>query len=413
MRCCVITPYPPDMCGVAIYSRSLVSELSKHVEVSVVANQTDGPSVEHRDGAKVVRCWRRHTLTCFLKMFWAVAHEHPDVIHVQHEYLVYGARKYSALFPLLLILLRLLRRPVVVTMHSVILLDKATGRFFYEHGVGRRFASLKRGLTAFVTRLIGLLSDAVIVHKHLMKKALVEQYGFDKDKIRVIPHGVYPPKTVRGAKRKLGLKGHVILFSGFVIPGKGVEQLIEAFSKLLARGVDAVLVIAGRYHPRLRLENPWYLGSVERAIEKSGLHGRVIFLNRFLTEEELNLYLSAADVVVLPYTDDSIIGASGVLVRSVATGKPVVATSIPRFLEDLADGLNVLLVKPRDVDGLVRAIGRILRNPRLGRETVKAVEEWVSERAWKNVALKTVRVYEELVGTRGYYESPEGGSARC
>ena len=328
MRCCMITPYPPDVCGVAVYSRDLVSELSKHVEVSVIANQTDGPSVEYRDGAKVVRCWRRHTLTCFLRMFWAVAHEHPDVVHVQHEYLVYGARKYSALFPLLLILLRFLRRPVVVTMHSVILLDKATGRFFREHGVGRRFPSLKRGLTAFVTKLIGLLSDAVIVHKHLMKETLVERYGFDEDKIRVIPHGVHPPKTVRDAKRKLGLKGHVILFSGFVIPGKGVEQLIEAFSKLLAKGVDAVLVIAGRYHPRLRLENRWYLGSVERAIEKNNLHGRVIFLNRFLTEEELNLYLSAADVVVLPYTDDSIIGASGVLVRSVATGKPVVALSL-------------------------------------------------------------------------------------
>lgn len=396
MSCCLITPYPPDRCGIAIYSRGLASKLVKHVEVSVIANRDGGPYRVEEEGVRVVRCWRRHTLTYFLKIFRAAARERPAIIHVQHEYLVYGARKYSALFPLLLMLLRLLRKPIVVTMHSVILLNKADGRFFYEHGVGHRFPSIKRGLTIFVTKLIHLLSNLVLVHKELLKKVLVHQYGFSEERVRVIPHGVDYIKPIEDAKRRLGLKSMVIAFTGFVIPGKGVETLVEAFSRLAERHSETMLLIVGEYHPRLRIENPWYIGSIERIIKEVGVGDRILFLGRFIPDEELLLYLSAADIVVLPYTDDAIAGASGALVRCAPLGKPIIATSIPRFLEDLEDGFNALLVEPGDVKSLVEALERLIGDPSLRRRIAENIRRWALGRRWEEIAMRTLKLYEEL-----------------
>jgi glycosyltransferase involved in cell wall biosynthesis len=393
----MITPYPPDRCGIALYSKDLISKLSRYMEVSVIANWDEAPrGVEDEGVVRVVRCWRRHTLTYFFAIFKATSKERPRVIHVQHEYLVYGARKYSLLFPLLLLMLKLLRRPLIVTMHSVILLSKADESFFYEHGVGHRFAALKRGLLIFMTRLICRLSDMIVVHKELMKRILVNQYGLREEKIRVIPHGVPHLKPVEEAKRRLGLRGLVIAFTGFIIPGKGVETLIRAFSRFLEKQPETTLLIVGGYHPRLRIENPWYLGSIERALRDSGVGGRVIFTNRFLLEDELHLHLSAADVIVLPYTDDAIVGASGALARCASLGKPIIATSIPRFLEDLIDNFNALLVEPGDVDDLVEALERILGGSSLRRRITTSLGRWVSERGWRRVALKTLRLYREL-----------------
>ncbi len=401
MKCCIITPYPPDRCGIAVYSKSLISKLSKHIEISVIANKyRKKNSIEVENRVRIIRCWRRRTVTCFPRIFMAVAREKPTIIHIQHEYLVYGVRKYSALFPLLLILLKFLRKPIVVTMHSVIIPDRACERFFREHGVGGRFATLKRGLTVFITRLIHMLSDTVIVHKNLMKNILVTQYGFREDKVRVIPHGVKAGKLVKEAKCELGLKDWVILFVGFIIPGKGIEILIKAFSKLLKSGHDATLVIAGGYHPRLRMERRWFIGSIERAVKENNVEGKVIFLNRFIPEEELDLFISAADIVALPYTDDSIAGASGALARCAPLGKPIIATAIPRFLEDLVDEVNALIVKPGDADELANAMIRLIRNPFLRGTISEGVRKWASERRWSRVALETVSLYKELVKRR-------------
>ncbi len=408
MKCCLITPYPPDRCGIAIYSKGLASELAKYIEVSVIANRDEGAlKIEDVRGVKVVRCWRRHTLTYLLKIFRATTHERPDIIHVQHEYLVYGARKYSVLFPFLLMLLRLLRRPIILTMHSVILLNKADEDFFYEHGVGRRFPSIKRGLMILVTKLLHLLSDVVIVHKELMKRILVQQYGFDKRKIKVIPHGVTEVKPLKDAKLRLGLSGDVIVFTGFIIPGKGVEILVETFSRLKEKHHDATLIIAGGYHPRLKIENPWYIGSIERALRRSGVEKEIIFMNKFVPDNELNLYLSAADIIVLPYTDDSVIGASGALGRCALLGKPIIATSIPRFLEDLEDGLNAMLVKPGDVEALTETLERLLDDPSLRRRVAGALRDWASKRGWRKVALQTLKLYKESTRASNTHFDPE------
>ena len=402
MKCCIVSSYPPDKCGVAIYTKMLALFLSKLIDVSVIANRVNSCEVSLDNGVRVVRCWRRNHLLYFFDIWRGILSERPDIIHIQHEYLLYGVRKYAILFPILLFMLKLIGKPIVVTMHSVIAMDKLNRQFFGIHGVGYRFPALKRAILKIFTRIIGWLSDRIIVHNDLMRRRLISDYGLRGEKIVVIPHGVSEPEGVmRGEKAKslLGLGNHrVLLYYGFIIPGKGVETLLEAMPSILREFPDVRLVIAGCYHPRLSIENPGYIGIVERLIGELGLGDAVLFENRFIPEREVSLYISAADVIVLPYTDDSIIGASGALSRCALYGKPVIATDIPRFNQEIRDGQNGVLIKPNHPDQLREAVVYLLGNGEACRWLGQRLLQSFLDRRWERIATLHLREYRRLFG---------------
>jgi len=397
MKYCMISPYPPEECGIALYTFKLVSELIKHVNITIIANNKKslcGTSTE--SGVKIVRCWRKNNPLYPFQIMKGVLHEKPDVIHVQHEYLAYGVRKYAMLFPALLFLLRLVGKPIIVTMHSVLPTKELTRSFFALHGVGCRLASVKKSLTILVTKLIGWLSHAIIVHNYFMKTTLISDYFFKKEKINVIHHGVDVPNPQieeYKAKTTLGLAGEkVVLFFGFIIPGKGLEYLIKTFSMFLEEAPNTTLMIAGKYHPHLSKENPSYIGMIERLINKKKLESKIFFKNRFVPNEELHTYIAAADVIVLPYVDESVAGVSGALATCALFNKPVIATDIPRFADEIKNGVNGILVKPRDEEQLRNAMMALLRDEDLRRKLGKNLCTSFLKWTWDKIAMTSLQI---------------------
>jgi len=394
----MISPYPPEECGIALYASKLVAELKKHIKIAIIANNKDrlsGTSAE--SGVRIVRCWRRNNPLYVFQIMEGVLHEKPDVIHVQYEYLAYGVRKYAVLFPALLCLLRLAGKPIIVTMHSVLPKKELTGRFFALHGVGHRLALVKRAFTILVTKLIGLLSHAIIVHTCFMKTTLISDYYFKEEKIKLIHHGVDAPNPKieeDKAKISLGLAGKkVVLFFGFIIPGKGLECLIKTFSMLLEEAPNATLMIVGEYHPHLSKENPSYIGTIERLVNKKKLEEKVVFENRFVSNEELHTYISAADVIIFPYIDESIAGASGALATCALFGKPVIATDIPRFIDEMKNRVNGILVKPNDEKQLGNAMKTLIGDEGLRSKLGKNLYTMFLKRRWNKVSLMTLQIY--------------------
>ena len=401
-KCCLISSYPPDRCGIALYTSKLAAELVRRVNTVVIAdkNKLSGTSIEN--GIKIVRCWRRNNPLYVLQIMRGVLQEKPDIIHVQHEFLLYGVRKYAVLFPALLWLLRLVGRPIIVTMHSVVLKKELTGRFFASHGVGYKLAFLKRTLTILVTKLIGWLSHRIIVHSDSMKAVLISDYGFDETNIHIIHHGVDAPRyRVEKEKAKTALalmNKKLVLFLGFIIPGKGVEHLIKTFPSALKENPNAILVVAGEYHPRLFRENLSYVGTIEKLINERGLEKKVIFENRFVPTKKFHMYISAADVMVLPYVDGSIVGASGALATCALFGKPIIATNIPRFASEITDGVNGVLVEPDDEDQLARAIATLMTDEGLQKRLARNLHARALGRTWGRIALGTLQVYTDAWG---------------
>lgn len=400
----MITPFPPEKCGIATYASKLVARLANQAEVVVIASKNGEDQSTVGSSVRVIRTWNKSSALYVFQVMKQVTEESPDIIHIQHEYLAYGPRKYSVLFPVLLLLLRLLRRTVVVTMHSVVRINNLTGDFFFDHQAGRRFAAVKRALMVLFTRTTVSLSDAVIVHNEYMRNALIKDYRIEGKNVVVIPHG-FDVDLIQvdslEAKKELRLSGkRVLLFSGFVIPGKGVEVLIKSFSELCRKLTNVTLVIAGGYHPRLFRELPSYIGAIERLIRDLRLDDNVIFENGFISNQRLQIYVSAADVVVFPYTDDSILGASGALATCASTSKVLIATRIPRFTSDLKNGVNAIIVEPNNIRQLSDAMGIALGDPKLRENLERGLRAYAMERNWDRISILTYEVYLTRSGLR-------------
>lgn len=258
MKVCMISTAPPRPCGIANYSVKLGKALSKQGKCRLVVLADDydasvGNAFVSSEGLEIIRVWTRNSLLYPFQIFRALVHEKPDVIHIQHEYLLFGSPHVSGVFPALLLLLQLLRRPIVVTMHAVIPRTSLSTGFFTKYGLGGRLVSLEKFATFAVTVLLGAFASKVVVHLKSAKKTLTECYKFPQEKVTVIHHGVDNFETdlkPSDAKKKLDLGGsRMVLFFGFIRPSKGIEHLLEAMPTIENQYPDVALMIVGGYHP--------------------------------------------------------------------------------------------------------------------------------------------------------------------
>jgi glycosyltransferase involved in cell wall biosynthesis len=114
-------------------------------------------------------------------------------------------------------------------------------------------------------------------------------------------------------------------------------------------------------------------------------------------DEPSRLYL-AMDLLVLPSTSGE--GSPGVIKEAAAAGIPVVATDISGTREILREGLEALLVPPRDDLALTRAMCRVAHDPSLARALSRAARDRVAAFSLEATAEKTLGIYREVLARR-------------
>jgi glycosyltransferase involved in cell wall biosynthesis len=234
--------------------------------------------------------------------------------------------------------------------------------------------------------------DAVIVHSEYGRRTLVG-LGVDAAKVHVIRHGAFEhlaARTAQPARLPAELEAAqdtVVLFFGLLRPYKGVEVLLEAWRQLeRSEAADrAELWIVGQ--SRMPLD----------PLRRQAGPG-VRFVPRFVSEDELHALFRRADVVVLPYVRTERLDHSGVLATALAFGKAIVLTEVGGFPEVAAEGA-ARLVPPGDPTALADALGTLAddrsERERLGRQAKAAAKRSYS---WREAAVRTLRVYERLIG---------------
>jgi glycosyltransferase involved in cell wall biosynthesis len=166
-----------------------------------------------------------------------------------------------------------------------------------------------------------------------------------------------------------------VLFAGFLGPSKGVDDLVEAWGRA-ARAGDPPLLVAGATDMSEWLEGvrrradaldhpPHWLGGVDEA-------------------QFEDLFADAA-LVVMPYRSSS--SASGILVRALAAGRPILATAVPAIHGLVHDGVEGRVVAPGDVGALAAALRELLDDPAArDRMGAAAAERARSELSWERHA---------------------------
>src|SRR5436853_1818842 len=237
-------------------------------------------------------------------------------------------------------------------------------------------------------RVFGAM-NAVVAHSEHSATRLRDEVGVEAARVRVIPHGAFDYLTRLPEEKPLppelaGAEGPVILCFGLLRPYKGIENLIEAYGRIVG---DAELWIVG--NPRMDVE------PLRRQATEAG--GRTRFVTRFVDEAEIPAIFRRADLVVLPYLDAE---HSGVLYTGLAFGKPLVLSAVGGFPEVAATGAG-RLVPPGVVDALAAALDDLVRDESARAELAAAATRAAAgPYSWEESARLHLDLYRELIEAR-------------
>ncbi|MFN5464760.1 MAG: glycosyltransferase family 4 protein, partial [Cyanobacteriota bacterium] len=282
----------------------------------------------------------------------------------------------------LLNLMRRLRLPVVTTLHTVLEDPSSEQRRVMEELLHQ--------------------SDALVVMTQRGQGILHNTYQVAREKIHVIPHGIpdQPFVDPNFYKDQFGVAGRPMMLTfGLLSPGKGIEYGIEALPEILAHHPDLVYVILGATHPNLvRAEGETYRLSLERLAQSLGVENNVIFVNRYVDDQQLIEYIGAADIYLTPYLNPAQI-TSGTLAYCYGAGKAVVSTPY-WHAEELLAGERGVLVPFRDGSAIAAAVTGLLSEPTRLHAMRKQAYLAGRDMVWSAVGERYAQLFERLLEAR-------------
>ncbi|MDD3643094.1 MAG: glycosyltransferase [Candidatus Krumholzibacteria bacterium] len=177
----------------------------------------------------------------------------------------------------------------------------------------------------------------------------------------VRPHPIYDffrtGEWTRGAAREAIGEGDgpLLLFFGYIRPYKGLMHLLEAMPEI-SRSTGARLLVVGEFYED---DAPY-----RERVRDLGMEGSVRFVDRYVGNEEVAPFFTAADLVVLPYLSAT---QSGIAQIAIAFDRPMIATRVGGLPEVVAEGRTGFVVDPGDPAALARAVRRFFEEGWAGR----------------------------------------------
>jgi glycosyltransferase involved in cell wall biosynthesis len=318
-----ISSFPPRKCGIATFTSDLIKSVTSagkgQFEPLVVAMRADN-NLRYEDPVKFEI--RRNVKNDYICAADYVNFSNVDLVSVQHEFGLFGGDAGSYLS----LLLNRLKAPVITTLHTV--LDSPSREY---HKALVEVCNTSYRVVTMNERGFGMLR---------------ESYGISSKKVELIAHGIpdLPFVDSNYYKHKFGMEGRrTILTFGLLSKNKGIEVMLKAMPAIIKAEPSVLYVILGMTHPLvLKHDGESYRFSLQRLVKELGLQEHVVFHNRFVTDEELNNFLCAADIYATPYLNEAQL-TSGTLSFAVGAGKAVVSTPYWAALELLAEGRGKLV----------------------------------------------------------------------
>lgn len=372
-----VSSFPPRECGIATYTKRLTTAIDKEfnpgIKSRILAINDNGTSI-YNYPKKVIMQIRESEMEDYIKRAYEI-NRRPDikVVNIQHEYGLFGGEQGEYLMPFL----ELLKKPFVITMHTVL-----------PHPDEKMQK---------VGRIISEKAAGVTVMNKTAKELLADVYGINKDKIHIIPHGVFhvPYPSKGRAKKKLSLQNRLIISTfGMISKDKGIEYAIEALPEVVKKYPNVLYLIIGATHPQvLKREGERYRNKLKKIIAKLNLQDNVKFYNKYLAEKEVIDFLKATDIYVYPMLSKEQ-ASSGSLSDAMSCGCPSIATKSQYACSVLNDerGRLVDFKNSRQIEA---ALMELIPNKNLRNELKKNTYFYTRHMTWQNVALSYFKLYNE------------------
>jgi polysaccharide biosynthesis protein PslF len=362
----ILGTYSPTPCGLATFSQALAAGLTARGADVDVVRIADGDVSEEPNVVGELVNGSASSLTAASELL-----NRNDVAVIQHEYGIYGGPDGDEVLQIM----AGLRVPSIVVVHTVL-----------KDPTPHQLSVLESVMAS---------ADQVIVMSEVAHQRLCAGFVVDDDKVTVIPHGAALPGA-NGVRQPVG---PTILTWGLLGPGKGIERVLDAMASLKSLPNPPRYVIAGRTHPKVvAAQGERYREALVAQAKRLGIADSVSFDAVFRTPDELTALIQTATVVVLPYDSRDQV-TSGVLVDSLASGRPIVATAFPHAVELLGSGAGTVVAHD-DPDALLAALRTLLTDPQVADSMATEARGLAPTVAWPVVVNAYVGLAQRLLATQ-------------
>ena len=220
------------------------------------------------------------------------------------------------------------------------------------------------------------VADAIVCVSESTRRELLRSYDIDPPRAVTIHSGLGRPAVSEPLE---GLPSRYVLFVSTIEPRKDLGTLIDAYERLRERGAyDGSLVVVGKVGWKARELVP-------------RLRGRGIVHLDYVRAPQLATIYERAEAFVFPSIYE---GFGFPLLEAMARGVPSIAarsSSLPEIGGDAA-----LYFEPRDVEGLVAQLTRVLNDATLRAELSRRGRERAAEFRWERAARETLAVFRRV-----------------
>ena len=354
-------------CGIAAYSAFLTTAIPAE-RLFIFADRTEERT--EPDAPKVQRCWNMNSGDNLDETFAAIIQREIKAVVIQYNFVFFSLDALGRLIERL--------KQAGISVHC----------FFHATGdvINLNQPVSLGSIGAYLAKADRLYVHSVLDLNRLKKFWLVNN-------IVLFPQGVLltPSHDIEGERNRLGLQGKRIIASyGYLLPHKGLQQLIQAFAQLAAADDSLHLLLVNALYPQPISE--LVRDECTALIEKLQLTKRVTLITDFLPDGQSLTLLQLADLIVYPYQSTQESSSAAVRI-GLASGRPVAVTPLFIF-DDVVEAVHVLPgTRPRDIaDG----IHELLADPAaIACKTVKTAA-WLKSRQWPQLSRRLLNIIDSL-----------------
>ena len=345
---CIVGPSKLFLSGISYYTIRLTNALEEHYNVSVICFRKLLPRFLFPGRAHVGKTISSLDFSAEGHVFdgmdynnpitWLYAYkflkkERPEIIILQ-----WWTSSVAHMHLVLKFLARVIDSKIIMEFHEVVdpLEDSFLPIRLYSSIMGK---ILRRNVVAY------------IAHSESDRQMIAQRYDIDIQKIHVIQHGLYDQYSKKidpnEAKNILAIKeDFVILSFGLIRKYKGIPFLVEAFEQLPDEIIQnsRLLIVGEIWENRKELINK---------ISSSKQKEKITLIDKYVPDDMISLYFSAADIVVLPYLRAS---QSGIAHIAMTFGKPIIVSEVGGLKESMAEYKGTFFVKPGNIIEIKNAI---------------------------------------------------------
>jgi len=361
MRISLIGPFPPFRGGISDFNTTLFNQLDKSHNIQVINYSTQYPQMlfpgktQFKD-VEDNSVKNKRILSSINPLTWnktaiKIIKFQPDII-ILHYWMPFFA---PALRKIALLLKKKTDAKIIAICHNLIPHEK--------HSFTQLFTKI------FINKI-----DRFIIMSESVKSDLLEI--LPEAIYKLTPHPIYNifgnniDKEI--ARKNLNIKAKkVILYFGLIREYKGLDILLNSIPQIKRELNDIIVIVAGECYEK---KEKYY-----DIIEKLKIQDSVDLRLKFIPDDEVSEYFSAADVVALPYKNAT---QSGIIQIAYNFSRPVIVSDVGGLAEIVPNGKVGYIVKPQSED-FATAIIKFFKEDKF-EELSKNIETHKQLFSWEN-----------------------------